>query len=129
MYLFGLTTYQHSIGHMTPKQERQFWLTSCVTNFKATQGVKTTSHAGVKRYINPCCSNPFCYLWPHREKRWLQFLCLNHKQQKTCPHLNKKKYFSEVFCAYKSMFCACKSELDFECLRLFDIEKGRYVYT
>jgi hypothetical protein len=40
-FLFGLTAQKHSLGHIVPpKQEKEFWLTSGVTNLKKHQGSK-----------------------------------------------------------------------------------------
>jgi hypothetical protein len=50
---------------MALKEEREFWLTSGVANFKAKQGVKITSPAGAKRYIDSSNSNPFSPPYDH----------------------------------------------------------------
>jgi hypothetical protein len=41
------TAQNNSIGHMTPKQEKRFWLISGVTDLSYS-GVNTTTHAGAK---------------------------------------------------------------------------------
>ena len=72
---YGAPTQFRSYG---AEQERWFWLTPGVKNLKATPGVKTTSPAGAKRYIDSNCSIPFSRLLrSRRDKRWLQFLCRN----------------------------------------------------
>jgi hypothetical protein len=61
-YLFRLNWFyghQHNAGHMAPKHERLYWLTSVVTNWKKILGVKTTLPAGAKSCIGFSYSNPF----------------------------------------------------------------------
>jgi hypothetical protein len=69
VYLFGFTAHQHIINHMAPKQERWFWLTSDVTNFKAIPEVKTTLSPGAESYIDFCDSNPLSRLLRSRKEK------------------------------------------------------------
>ena len=71
---YGAPTQYRSYG-----AEHERWLTPCVKILKATPGVKPTSLAGAKRYIDSNCSIPFHsrLLRSRRNKRLLQFLCRN----------------------------------------------------
>jgi hypothetical protein len=81
MCVFGFMVLHHNLDYMALKQEGWFWLSSGVTNFKATSGVKITSPPGTKKYIDSSYLNPFSqFLQIHRDTLRLQFLCLNHKR-------------------------------------------------